>query len=161
LWVSGFAEITEDEMQWNYGKCRHCLAVLQFRCNLVSKEGVPLEGVGAINPNLAHHLRSHAVAAAYADDEDVQDGDVVIENVPNVSFRSTCYLLISIIALMVGIFIAAYATSSHCSISPCQNGSCIDEVSNYFCLCTPGFTGRNCSVDIHEYLNIQSFGNRV
>ena len=34
---------------------------------------------------------------------------------------------------------------------PCQNGAtCIDGVVDYTCKCMPGYTGRNCTVDIDE-----------
>lgn len=33
-----------------------------------------------------------------------------------------------------------------CSSSPCQsNGSCNDQVNDYNCTCTPGYTGKNCT----------------
>ncbi|XP_065067481.1 neurogenic locus notch homolog protein 2-like isoform X1 [Rhopilema esculentum] len=31
-----------------------------------------------------------------------------------------------------------------CEKNPCQNGKCVDEHASHFCLCDPGFTGRNC-----------------
>ena len=34
---------------------------------------------------------------------------------------------------------------NECESSPCQhNGTCIDEVNRYSCVCIPGYTGVNC-----------------
>ena len=32
-----------------------------------------------------------------------------------------------------------------CNDQPCVNGSCIDAINTYSCLCGSGFTGYNCS----------------
>ena len=41
---------------------------------------------------------------------------------------------------------------SPCSLDPCQNGgTCVGSFDNsYVCSCLPGFTGKNCDVDINE-----------
>lgn len=32
-----------------------------------------------------------------------------------------------------------------CASNPCfQSQGCVDEVNDYSCLCTPGYTGKNC-----------------
>ena len=34
---------------------------------------------------------------------------------------------------------------------PCENGAtCIDGIADYTCNCMPGYTGRNCTIDIDE-----------
>ncbi|KAL3870956.1 hypothetical protein ACJMK2_038981 [Sinanodonta woodiana] len=39
--------------------------------------------------------------------------------------------------------------AKHCETEPCLNGaSCIDNLGFYTCICTPGWTGTNCEVDI-------------
>ena len=38
-----------------------------------------------------------------------------------------------------------------CKSSPCINGaSCVDLEDFYECQCVPGYTGRNCEIDINE-----------
>lgn len=40
---------------------------------------------------------------------------------------------------------------NECESSPCAStGVCVDEVADYSCQCTPGYTGRRCDVDIDE-----------
>ena len=35
-----------------------------------------------------------------------------------------------------------------CASSPCvNNGTCVDEVNNYTCLCLPGFAGLSCETN--------------
>eukprot|EP00795_Rhopilema_esculentum_P003142 gene3143-1447_t len=44
-----------------------------------------------------------------------------------------------------------------CEKNPCQNGKCVDEHASYFCICDPGFTGRNCESDINECESLPCF----
>ncbi|XP_065067425.1 fibropellin-1-like isoform X1 [Rhopilema esculentum] len=44
-----------------------------------------------------------------------------------------------------------------CEKNPCQNGKCVDEHASHFCLCDPGFTGRNCESDINECESLPCF----
>lgn len=37
-----------------------------------------------------------------------------------------------------------------CDSSPCQFGTCIDEIGKYHCDCEDGFEGENCEIDINE-----------
>ena len=38
-----------------------------------------------------------------------------------------------------------FADTDECFLSPClNNGTCIDRVARYSCLCQAGFTGQNC-----------------
>lgn len=44
------------------------------------------------------------------------------------------------------------ADIDECAGQPCQNnGNCTDLVSNYKCACTPGYTGKNCSLGRIEF----------
>ena len=37
---------------------------------------------------------------------------------------------------------------NYCAVQPCQNGgNCIPEENGYVCLCTPEYSGTNCSFD--------------
>ncbi|XP_048727704.2 mucin-4-like isoform X2 [Ostrea edulis] len=41
--------------------------------------------------------------------------------------------------------------SIRCSDSPCNNSlNCTDLVGDYECMCIPGFTGKNCTIDVDE-----------
>ena len=41
-----------------------------------------------------------------------------------------------------------------CANDSCLNdGKCSDEINNYTCQCHPGFTGRNCEININECLS--------
>ena len=37
-----------------------------------------------------------------------------------------------------------------CASSPCNDGSCTDQVDGYYCTCEPGFTGTYCETNINE-----------
>lgn len=38
-----------------------------------------------------------------------------------------------------------------CESSPClYNGTCVDGIARYECVCIPGITGPNCETDINE-----------
>jgi len=42
---------------------------------------------------------------------------------------------------------SAYATVNDCKPNPCQNGAtCKDSLADYICLCSIGYTGKDCSV---------------
>ena len=59
---------------------------------------------------------------------------------------------------MVSILICPFIIGDHCNLEfdeclsrPCQNnGSCINEINGYTCVCQPGFTGTECDIDIDE-----------
>ena len=41
-----------------------------------------------------------------------------------------------------------------CQMSTCRNnGTCVDGVDMYTCLCVPGYTDTNCSTEINECLS--------
>lgn len=41
-----------------------------------------------------------------------------------------------------------------CQLSTCSNnGTCVDGVDMYTCLCVPGYTDTNCSTEINECLS--------
>ncbi|XP_078373538.1 uncharacterized protein LOC144657116 [Oculina patagonica] len=49
-----------------------------------------------------------------------------------------------------------------CASGPCQNnGTCTDLVLDYNCSCTPGFTGKNCSLDAYLWYLFPTGANRV
>ncbi|XP_070175573.1 delta-like protein D [Littorina saxatilis] len=40
---------------------------------------------------------------------------------------------------------------NECASSPCQNeGSCVDQVNAYTCICQDGYTGTHCETDVDE-----------
>lgn len=42
--------------------------------------------------------------------------------------------------------ITCFIDIDECMDGPCVNGNCTDHINNYTCTCTPGYTGRNCSI---------------
>lgn len=36
------------------------------------------------------------------------------------------------------------SNKDECLSSPCQQGTCIDKINSYMCLCSPGYTGVHC-----------------
>ena len=47
-----------------------------------------------------------------------------------------------------------------CAAATCaNNGSCIDGVAEYTCLCSPGFRGVICDVDIDECASVPCYNN--
>ena len=55
--------------------------------------------------------------------------------------------------LLITVFVTKYLIFSdinECSSNPCQNsGICVDEIGDYQCTCSTGFTGKSC--EISEY----------
>jgi len=37
-----------------------------------------------------------------------------------------------------------------CRANPCQNGTCMDLINDYSCVCASGYTGKNCSSNIDD-----------
>ena len=47
-----------------------------------------------------------------------------------------------------------------CATAPCaNNGTCIDGIAEYTCVCSPGFRGVICDVDIDECASAPCFNN--
>ena len=42
---------------------------------------------------------------------------------------------------------------NECDPNPCKNGAtCVDGVANYICICSVGYTGKNCNICDNGYL---------
>ena len=40
-----------------------------------------------------------------------------------------------------------FSDKKECATAPCQNGAtCYETLGSYYCTCTPGFTGPQCTV---------------
>ena len=39
-----------------------------------------------------------------------------------------------------------YIELNECEFLPCVYGTCKDEMNDYYCNCTPGYTGKDCNV---------------
>ena len=39
-----------------------------------------------------------------------------------------------------------YIELNECESLPCVYGTCKDGINNYYCNCTPGYTGKDCNV---------------
>ena len=45
------------------------------------------------------------------------------------------------------VIVCLLSDTDDCDPYPCvNNATCIDDVNNYTCACSPGFEGRNCSI---------------
>lgn len=43
---------------------------------------------------------------------------------------------------------------NECLSHPCKNNAtCLDEINDYQCICSPGYSGKDCGTDIDECLS--------
>ena len=55
-----------------------------------------------------------------------------------------------------GIIIFFLSDADECESSPCINGTCIDQLNSFHCICQPGFSGKNCEIGNKNYTWNQS-----
>ena len=56
------------------------------------------------------------------------------------------------------IFLYISADHDWCQSEPCQNnGTCVDKVNDYECLCTVGFEGQNCEIGMYNDMAVGVF----
>ena len=62
-------------------------------------------------------------------------------------------VIITIIVHHVPCILSVCNKKLQCLNQPCVNGNCTDLKEDYRCDCSPGFTGKNCDININECLN--------